>query len=205
MKDIRQYLPAIIVILALAGLGGLWRVFNPPKARVVSAIPAPGSEEVKLDVIGRIVFDREIEASWAEITILPEVPMMVRLPLEKRSLVFTFQEELEPEVVYTVSVAGKRVVPFSWSFKTKSDEPEIEAGGRGDPDFWKYEKRAYEEDPLLFIAPHLTFDWKVTRVEKGKAKVDLYAEDKEATRQAVLEWLRGKGVDPGTLDIQWVE
>ena len=202
---LKQYLPAVIVILALASVAALWWGFNPPRAKVVSVVPAPAAEGVELDVIGRIVFDREIKADWVELAVSPEVVFTTTLPFERRSLVFTFQEELEPEAVYTVQVSGKRVAPFSWSFKTKSAEPGIESGGQGDPDFWKYEKQAYEEDPLLFIAPHLTFDWKVTRLEKGKAKVDLYAEDKETARQEVLEWLREKGVDPKTLDIQWVE
>jgi len=207
---LKQYIPAMSIVLALAVLAILWRVFNPPKARVVSVLPAPNAEDVELDISGRVVFDREIGEDWAEITVSPEVPVLARLPLEKRSLVFTFQKELEPETVYTVSIAGRRVVPFSWRFRTRKKASEVRVPGDDFPvvppeEVAEAQEEYARENPLLQYTPYLTEDFKITRIARRRAKVDLYAEDKEAVRQEVLDWFRKRNIDPETLDIQWVE
>lgn len=201
---IKTYLPAIIIVLSLVGLAGLWWVFNPPKAQVVSVFPKPGTTGVEFDVTGRVVFDREIEEDWVEVSISPETSFSTRLPLEKKSLILDLQE-LEPETVYTVFVFGPRVKELSWQFETKSSEPEIEEGGMGDPDFWKEEEKALKENPLLLVTPYLTHDFKIERVAQRVARVDLYAEDKESTKEAVSHWLQTKGIDPESIRIQWVE
>ncbi len=195
----------LIAILALL-LFVLRQVTELPPADIVSVSPVPGAEEVPLELTARVVFDREVTREEVAVSVEPFVSFELESPLERKSIIIKFQEDLNPDTTYVVTVTGSRIYRYSWQFKTKEVEiPQSEVEGRGDPEFSEAEQRYYEENPLLRITPVLTQDYKIVRTGKKEAKIYLYAEDKDYAREQVFQWFAENKVDPEDINIEWVE
>ncbi|MEA2020218.1 MAG: Ig-like domain-containing protein [Patescibacteria group bacterium] len=195
----------LIAILALL-LFVLRQATEIPPADIVSVSPVPGAEDVPLEVTARVVFDREVTSEEVVVSVDPFVPFELESPLERKSIIINFQEELNPETTYIVTVSGPNIYKYSWQFKTKEATiPESEVEGRGDPEFSEAEQRYYEENPLLRITPVLTQDYKIVRTGKKAARIYLYAEDKEFARQKVLQWFAEHNINSEDITIEWIE
>jgi len=206
----KKLVTVIILLFGLCAVVGAWRLLNPPKARVVSVRPHPGSEDVSLNTEIRINFDRDIELGWLSYKIAPNVPTSKNLTVGGRTVVIKLEERLSPATTYNVLLGGAGVENFSWYFTTVFDGggvPTDVSGDRGDPGFWKYEEQFFKENPLVKITPVLTDNYKIVRKAQKHARVDIYAKDEDKVKKikgSVLQWMRGQGVDPGEINIDWV-
>ncbi len=203
---------AIVIFLTLAVVFGLVYLNTAVRedAKVLATVPKNGADNVALDAAGRISFNRTVEVSRLEVVVSPEVPLRLESTVEKRSVVLSFQDKLDPNTTYSVAVSGPKVENYSWIFTTGDDlsfppptTDTDELGGQGSADFSEAEQQYYRENPLLRHTPAQTEFFKIQRIEKKKARVYLYGEDKEAAKTQVYLWLEDRGIKAEEIDFEW--
>jgi len=199
---VKRYFPGLLLVLAFLGLGLFWYFSSFSLAEVVTVSPASGEEGVTLSPQGRIVFSRRVQrAGDLALVASPAAEAILRWGEGKKSLDFSFKDELAAETTYRLSLSGSGVEPFSWSFETE-DLVWDGVGSAAAAAAWEdYAQR----NPLVGYMPVVTEAFKISRLGEGKFKVILYAADKELARLAAVNWFGEHGVDPGTLEIEWVE
>ena len=172
----------------------------------MSVSPKPGAKDVSLDVVGRVAFDKAIREGWVALEISPRVPFTTKLSLERTSLIFTFQKNLEAGKEYTMRASGPYVKPITWSFETKAPEGEGDLqAGIGSEDFKDTEQEFYEKNPLIQYVPVITDEFKIVRPEPQVAKIYLYLDDKEAAKDAALNWFKENNINVNEIEIRWME
>ena len=60
-----------------------------------------------------------------------------------------------------------------------------------------------EQFPLLDFLPYQTKDFSIGYVGPLHLKISLFAEDQEAAKNEALSWIKGKGVNPQTHQVEW--
>ena len=200
--EVSKYLPGLILILALLGLGFFWYFSSFSLAEIVTFSPASGEEDVSLSPAGKVVFDRRVRRTEdLSLVVIPAAEATLRWEEGKKSLDFSFKDELAAETTYRVSLNGPGIAPFSWSFETERLVWDGIGSGAAAAAWEEYESR----NPLVSYMPVVTEAFKISLLGEGKFRVILYAADKEAARRAAVDWFGEHGVNPGTLEIEWVE
>ncbi len=203
----KKSLPLIFLVVLFVVFLIVWRIYHGEPASVVKVTPVPGSEEVPLDVEGRVFFNRELsdgDISKINIEVIPAIPVSFSKSLEENSITFNFQEDLEPNTRYTLVVSGETVEEYRWRFRTEVSEAEG-SGAKGSPQFSEAEQEYYQQNPLIQITPYVTDAFKVTRIGKKSARVYFYEGQELDAKDRVLQWFRSEGVDPEDIEIEWVE
>lgn len=200
---IKNYLPAIIIIIAFGLIYLLWRVMNPPIAKVVDVSPTPNQVDVEWEFKGHVTFDRPATRDRLQIKLSPEVPVIVTEGADQKTFTIKPAKALKPDTTYQLIIGGRRITPLTIAFQTKVET--IEAGV-GDPGIAESDRQYSLDHPLVEYMPVLTKDFKITEKFGGKNyRVTLYGADKEKARAAALKWFSDHGVDPETLTIEWIE
>ena len=200
--EVKRYIPGLLLILALLGLGLFWYFSSLSLAEVVTVSPASGEEDVALSPQGKVVFDRRVRrAEDLALVVSPAAEAALRWGEGGKSLGFSFAEELEAETTYQISLSGPGMVPFSWSFETEGLVWDGVGSSAAAAAWGEYESK----NPLVSYMPVVTEAFKISRLGEGVFRVTLYAADKDSARRAVVDWFGEHGVNPDTLEIEWVE
>jgi hypothetical protein len=77
--------------------------------------------------------------------------------------------------------------------------------GRSEPGLYeKLQKEAQEKFPLISFVPHQEKSWSIDYL--GPLHLEVVAKTKniESIKPEVLNWIKGKGVDPDSHQIDWI-
>lgn len=196
----------IILISILALIAGLLlglKLFltQKPPLQIISVIPENQAKNIsteKLEV--KIDFNRQLKnQKEVKIDFFPQIKTTIfSFENEQKDLIITSQEPLQPNTTYFFEVKDKKdKTLWQSSFTTEKLA--------GDPLIpYQDEQNTQKNYPLLEFIPYETEKFSVAYSGPLMLEVKVKKGDKKEIKQAVLDWISEKGVDPQTHQIKWV-
>ncbi|MGB9637463.1 MAG: Ig-like domain-containing protein, partial [Microgenomates group bacterium] len=198
-QNIKLFLPLFLLLVILLALK---RLSLQETIQVADSTPKNGETNVSLSPRITLTFNQKIPSDNWQIISSPEFSFKINI--KQNVLEIQPEVSLKPSTQYSLSFKNQKIKTFSFllSFTTLSVAPSSETG-RGDPHFYRQiEKDVNENYPLLKYIPFETKNWWITY--RGPLKLQVtFKKDTPALRQEVLDWIRSKGIDPGTHQIEW--
>ena len=183
----------IILILLIIVLA----VFNIFKKRsqplqVISASPLNGAENVDLDVSLEIRFNREPTT----FSVLSQPEIDYSLQTSNSTVTLVLNQPLKPKTQYSLTVLSQGKTIFAWSFTTR-----LFTEGEAIEEEIKITQKTY---PLIDFVPYETENFRIAYEDPLYLRVKIKKKNVSAIKKEVLDWIRSKGVDPQTHQIEWV-
>lgn len=166
----------------------------------------PNDEEPRASLETKIIviFDQKVTPDNWQISFSPELSFTLLANENKLEIQPT--TFLKEETKYLTSIRNSQFKSFSYAFSfTTVSKPTISPlkTGLGDPAFYnEIQKEVSDKYPLLKNIPFESKNWWITYRGPLQLKVTLKRDSVEI-RQEVLDWIKSKGVDPGTHKIEW--
>lgn len=170
----------------------------------------PSAEEEfseRKDFEFKIYFSRSINKEWEEIslTVEPEVEFEKNLGEEPMVLEVLTTGRIEAGTRYKWRVSLKNELIYEWEYKSSDlSEEEKKSRGIGDPErMVEIIEDQYEKYPLLDYMPYSNEDFALNYLEPMVLIVKIKGEEREAIMEQVKYWIKSKGVDPESHEIEW--
>jgi len=178
------------------------------KLEVEKVIP-PAGEEIseRRDFEFKIYFSRGIVKEWKEMNLVvePEVKFEKDLSGEPRVLEVQVTDRIEAGTRYKWKVFLRDEPIYEWEYKSSDlSEEEKRSRGVGDPEqIVEIAKDQYEKYPLLDHMPYSSEDFALNYLEPMVLIVKIKGTEREAIMEQVKYWIKSKGVDPESHEIEW--
>ena len=205
----------LILLASAASILGLTKILFPVDLEIptVAGIsPKPNTTlEKQIDKI-EIELDKDISSKEElfSLSTIPEMPTTKAI-LEK-TLTFNITQLLVANQKYLFELKYKNTTIYSWSYQTGILEtPPAEPSGSienelGDPDaVEKIAKSVIERYPLVKYVPFENEYFSLNYSAPLVLSVKIKSGDKTDIKWQVYEWLKDKGVDPDSHQIEWIE
>ncbi len=214
----------IYLVIGVSLIIIIWVVFCLLSPVVVKSFsPTNNDREAPTDTAIEIVFSRSIWLNNFTILLDGKTPQYSVNKKDKK-LFFTFKDALNPDTTYHIILNAKKPFVYlnqktnsiDWQFTTSTGTFE-EINDMNFGDF-------FEKNPLARSTPfendHFRIDWPddegftpITLFATFNAGVNgppikeqekAYHEELKTYRNEALEYIKSKGVDPNSLEIQWI-
>jgi hypothetical protein len=192
------------IIIGLAAIVAILLIFSFWKTRqrkipaVTSVSPSAGETGVSLSPQIKISFNQLVELNDLSFRAKPSFSFQTSLADNKREMLVKPNELLHYNTTYEAEVTDQpsKQLIASWSFTTMS--------GQGDPGLRrKIDEQQTEQYPLLPFTPPDEASFCFTYTGPLQIKVFLQGETETAKKEA-LDWIRLKGIEPTTHQIEWL-
>lgn len=180
----------ILLIISLAALNLFKKTSQP--LQVISVSPLNGAENVDLDVSLEIRFNREPTT----FSVLSQPEIDYSLQTSNSTVTLVLNRPLEPKTQYSLTVLSQGKAISSWSFTTR-----LFTEGEAIKEEIKITQKAY---PLIDFVPYETENFRIAYEDPLYLRVKIKKKNVSAIKKEVLDWIRSKGVDPQTHQIEWV-
>jgi hypothetical protein len=204
----------LILLASAASILGLVKLLFPLDQtipNVVSISPRSASTiESQLAEI-EIKLDQEVSdvASFSLYTV-PEIK--TEKTKSEKGLVFKLLQELENNQKYLFELKYKNITIYSWSYQTNiqqtipTSSPATGSSEIGDPEaVEKIAKSVLERYPLVKYVPFENDNFALDYSAPLILSVKIKSGDKTDIKWQVYEWLKEKGVDPDSHQIEWLD
>lgn len=202
----------LIIIAVLSLITGMVTaaVFVNKNLKVVYTYPKDNEEQVPVNTVIEIQFDKNISLSQWTVSSSPIFEF--NLKAENNKLTVSPKNNLKKDTPYKVEFTNKVYSNFYYtlSFKTSSADilPSVSPVPTlpykpDDPDFYYETKALIDKNyPLFDYVPYKTTDFSVDYLKPNVLEVILINDTPEV-RQEISHWIKSKGVDPATQQIIW--
>jgi len=190
------------VLTFLASLALYYFFFLP--IEIIKTEPIGGARDTSREITIKVYFNRKAPKILSEnvkVVSTPPAEWDISVASNGQSIEIKPQKELLAKTAYTLSIAGKRVTPYNFSFTT-----EVERFGIGAPEaqeaFETYEKTF----PLLKFLPYRTEKYTIMQRQKDEYFVivfGIYKDETDAIKKDVFAWFKSKGVVPEGVKIDF--
>jgi hypothetical protein len=155
----------------------------------------------------KIYFSTDIGRVWEkmELKVEPELEFRKGLGEEPGVMEVWVVENIEAGTRYNWDVSLNGELIGEWSYKSSDlTEEEKRSRGLGDPErIVEIAKEQYEMYPLLDYMPYSNEDFSLNYLEPLVLIVKIKGVEREAIMEQVKYWIKSKGVDPATHEIEW--
>lgn len=210
---LKKYWFLILLAFAASILGLIKLLFPLDQTipNVISITPRSASViEDQLDSI-EVKLDREVSdmANFSLYTV-PEIE--TEKSKSESGLVFKLLQKLENSQKYLFELRYKNIPIYSWSYQTNiqqvspTSSPATASSEIGDPEaVEKIAKSVLERYPLIKYVPFENENFYLNYSDPLVLSVKIKSGDKTDIKWQVYEWLKEKGVDPDSHEIEWLE
>lgn len=186
-----------ILIIILAFIIGVLVAFSQLRQKaqplkILSVLPPKEAINVDLNFSPQVEFDQPAKS----LSLVSQPEIDYSLQTDDQTTTFVLNHSLKPETKYNLSLLSEGETIYFWSFTTRSQteseliEEEVETALKTYPlaEFLPYETDEFQiayEGPLYLLIT----------IKKGVV---------EERKQEILNWVRFRGVDPTTHQIEWL-
>ncbi len=176
---------------------------------MVEKVFPPAGEEFseRSDFEFKIYFSRDISGEWDGIGLVtePEIEFEKSLGEELGVLKVLMAGRVEAGKRYVWKVFLRDELIYEWDYKSSDlSEEEKRSRGIGDPErMVEIIEEQYEEYPLLDYMPYSNEDFALNYLEPMVLIVKIKGTEREAIMEQVNYWIKSKGVDPESHEIEW--
>lgn len=179
-----------MLIVALAAFNLFKKPYQP--LQVISVSPLNGAENVDLDVSLEIRFNRQPTT----FSVLSQPEIDYSLQTSNSTVTLVLNRPLKPKTQYSLTVLSQGKTIFAWSFTTR-----LFTEGEAIEEEIKITQKTY---PLIDFVPYETENFRIAYEDPLYLRVKIKKKNVSAIKKEVLDWIRSKGVDPQTHQIEWV-
>ncbi|MFH1561132.1 MAG: Ig-like domain-containing protein [Patescibacteria group bacterium] len=194
----------IIVLAFVASVLVAWKLLSPPALPSIVAIQPLPDKTTSLDTKEiQITFDQNVDVDTFDLFVTPE--LLLAKQAQGKVLVFQITQPLKPETEYLLELshAGSSYYSWKWTTEARVVESKLEIG---DPEIPKEVAQQVGRDyPLIAFVPYETANFVLTYTGPNKLGVKIKSGDKQDIKWQVYDWLKEKGVDPDSHQIEWFE